>query len=36
VEFRNVRLLNLAGCMVKGAPAYRDYFVQAENSQCRQ
>ena len=34
VEFRNVRLLNLAGCMVKKSPAYREYFVHRDDSKC--
>jgi hypothetical protein len=28
VEFRNIRLLNLSGCMNPGSPAYRSYFVR--------
>jgi hypothetical protein len=36
VEFRNVRLLNLSGCMVKEAPAYREYLVHRDDSKCRQ
>lgn len=35
VEFRNVRLLNLTGCMDKKSRAYRAYFVQREDSKCR-
>ena len=35
VEFRNVRLLDLSGCMDKKSPAYRDYFVHREDSKCR-
>jgi hypothetical protein len=35
VEFRNVRLLNLAGCMDRKSPAYRAYFVQKDDSKCR-
>lgn len=36
VEFRNVRLLELSGCMAKGSPAYREYFVHRDDSKCRQ
>ena len=36
VEFRNVRLLNLSGCMDKKSPAYRQYFVHQDNSKCSQ
>lgn len=35
VEFRNVKLLNLAGCMDPKNPAYRAYFVQRDDSKCR-
>jgi len=28
VEFRNIRLLNLSGCMNPASPAYRPYFVR--------
>jgi hypothetical protein len=35
VEFRNVPLLELAGCMDKKSPAHREYFVQRGDSKCR-
>jgi hypothetical protein len=35
VEFRNIRLLNLSGCMDQKSPAYRPYFVHRDNSGCR-
>lgn len=35
VEFRNVRLLNLSGCMDPSSPAYRPYFVHRDDSKCR-
>ena len=35
VEFRNVRLLNLAGCLDKKSPAYREYLVHRDDSKCR-
>ena len=35
VEFRNVRLLNLSGCMDPSSPAYRSYFVHRDDSTCR-
>jgi hypothetical protein len=34
VEFRNVRLLNLAGCMDTKSRAYREYFVYEDASRC--
>jgi hypothetical protein len=34
VEFRNIRLLNLAGCMNQASPAYRPYFVHRDDSRC--
>ena len=34
VEFRNVRLLNLSGCMDPKSPAYRKYFVHRDDSRC--
>ena len=36
VEFRNIRLLRLAGCMDTKSPAYRNYFVSRDDSNCRQ
>ena len=32
VEFKNVRLLNLSGCMDPKSPAYRSYFVHRDDS----
>jgi hypothetical protein len=34
VEFRNIRLLNLAGCMNTASPAYRSYFVRRDDARC--
>ena len=34
VEFRNVRLLDLSGCMQPGSPAYRAYFVHRDDTRC--
>jgi Domain of Unknown Function (DUF1080) len=34
VEFRNIRLLNLAGCMDSSSPAFRSYFVHRDDSRC--
>ena len=34
VEFRNVRLLNLSGCMNPASPAYRAYFVHRDDAKC--
>jgi hypothetical protein len=35
VEFRNIRLLNLSGCMARTSRAYRSYFVHRDDSRCR-
>jgi hypothetical protein len=34
VAFRNIRLLNLSGCMDPASPAYRPYFVHRDDSRC--
>ena len=34
VEFRNIRLLNLAGCMNPASPAYRTYFARRDDARC--
>jgi len=34
VEFRNIRLLNLSGCMTPGSPGYRAYYVHRDDSRC--
>jgi hypothetical protein len=34
VEFRNIRLLNLSGCMNPDSPAYRSYFVHRDDARC--
>ncbi|MBF0431643.1 MAG: DUF1080 domain-containing protein [Fibrobacteria bacterium] len=34
VRFRNVRLLNLVGCMDSGYVEYRDYFIKHDSAQC--
>jgi hypothetical protein len=34
-EFRKIELLNLSGCMNPKSPAYRTYFVHADDSKCR-
>jgi hypothetical protein len=34
VEFRNIRLLNLGGCMNPSSPAYRPYFVRRDDAKC--
>jgi len=34
VEFRNIRLLNLSGCMNPDSPAYRSYFVHRDDTRC--
>ena len=35
VEFRKVELLNLVGCMDPKAANYKSYYVESDNSQCR-
>ena len=35
VEFRNVRLLDLSGCLDPASPAYRMYVVHADPARCR-
>ena len=35
VEFRNIRLLDLTGCMDRSSPGYRDYVVNRDDSRCR-
>jgi hypothetical protein len=35
VEFRNIRLLNLSGCMDRKSAKYRSYFVDSDTSKCR-
>jgi len=34
IDFKNIQLLNLVGCMDKKAKNYKSYFVKADNSQC--
>lgn len=34
VEFRNIKLLNLSGCMDPKSPAYRAWFVHRDDSRC--
>ena len=34
VDFRNIRLLNLCGCMDSKAKNYKNYFVKEDNSKC--
>ena len=35
VEFKNIRLLNLEGCMDKKAKNYKSYYVKHKESECR-
>ena len=35
VEFRNIKLLNLSGCMDPKSPEYRAYFVHRDDTKCR-
>lgn len=34
VEFRNIRLLNLSGCMDRTSPAFRAHFVHRDDTRC--
>jgi hypothetical protein len=34
VEFRNIRLLNLSGCMNSTSPAFRTYFARRDDARC--
>jgi hypothetical protein len=34
VEFRNIRLLDLSGCMDPASPAYRSWRVHRDDSRC--
>jgi len=34
VDFRNIRLLNLCGCMDSNAKNYKSYFIKENNSEC--
>ena len=34
VEFRNIKLLDLTGCMKSDSPAYRAYFVNRDDTRC--
>lgn len=35
VDFKNLQLLNLVGCMDPSAKNYKDYYIKADNSQCK-
>ena len=35
VDFRNIRLLNLEGCMDPKSSSYRAYFLKPNNASCR-
>jgi Domain of Unknown Function (DUF1080) len=35
IDFKNIKLLNLKGCMDKKALNYKDYFVAADNQKCK-
>jgi hypothetical protein len=35
IDFKNIELLNLVGCMDKKAKNYKTYFVKADNSSCK-
>ena len=34
VDFKNIELLNLVGCMDKKAKNYKTYFIKADNTSC--
>jgi hypothetical protein len=35
IDFRKIELLNLVGCMDPKAKNYKDYYIKADNSQCK-
>ncbi|MFK7931988.1 MAG: family 16 glycoside hydrolase [Saprospiraceae bacterium] len=35
IDFKNVEILNLKGCMDKNAKNYKEYYVKADNSLCK-
>lgn len=35
IEFKNIRLLNLKGCMDKTAKNYKEYYVENDNKACK-
>jgi hypothetical protein len=35
IDFRKIELLNLVGCMDPKAKNYKDYYMKADNSQCK-
>lgn len=35
IDFKNIELLNLAGCMDTKAVNYKNYYIKADNSQCK-
>lgn len=35
IDFRNVKLLNLKGCMDPNAKNYKDYYIEADNEACK-
>ncbi|MEI9945351.1 MAG: DUF1080 domain-containing protein [Chitinophagaceae bacterium] len=35
VDFRNIEILNLVGCMDPKAKNYKDYYIKSDNSQCK-
>ena len=34
VDFRDIRLLDLCGCMDRDAKNYKNYFIKEDNSKC--
>jgi hypothetical protein len=34
VDFRNIKLLNLSGCMDSKSPNYKSYFVNRDDTKC--
>jgi acetyl esterase/lipase len=35
IDFKNIELLNLKGCMDPKAKNYKDYYIKADNSKCK-
>jgi hypothetical protein len=35
IDFKKIELLNLVGCMDPKASNYKNYYIKADNSQCK-
>ena len=34
IDFKNIKILNLCGCMDTNATNYKSYYIEADNTQC--